>query len=72
VGDTHPELRRAAPGDRVLARDVWLLIHREARKSAWVAVVADWLVECVTADARLFHGLGGKPASSERRLDKGR
>lgn len=72
VGDTHPELRQAAPGDRVLSRDLWLLIHREARKSARVAVVADWLVERFTADAHLFHGLGGKLASSERRLDKGR
>jgi DNA-binding transcriptional LysR family regulator len=62
VGDTHPELRRAAPGDRVLARDVWLLIHREARKSARVAVVADWLVERFTADAPLFHGLVGETA----------
>jgi DNA-binding transcriptional LysR family regulator len=69
VGDTHPELRRSAPGDPVLSRDVWLLIHREARESARVAVVADWLVERFTADANLFNGLG---ASSERRPDRRR
>jgi DNA-binding transcriptional LysR family regulator len=44
VGDTHSELRRSTPGNPVLSRDVWLLIHREARESARVAVVADWLV----------------------------
>ncbi|MGE0822847.1 MAG: LysR family transcriptional regulator [Candidatus Binatia bacterium] len=62
VGDLHPELRRVTPGDRVLSRDVWLLTHREARKSARVAVVADWLVERFTADAPLFHGLVGETA----------
>jgi DNA-binding transcriptional LysR family regulator len=64
VGDVHPELRRSASGDLVLSRDVWLLIHHEARESARVVVVADWLVERFTADAQLFSGLG---APSERR-----
>ena len=60
-------------GDPVLSRDVWLLIHREGRESARVAVVADWLVERFTADAHLFHGLGGNAAPLERRpLDKRR
>ena len=72
VGDMHPELRRSPPGDPVLSRDVWLLIHREGRESARVAVVADWLVERFTADAHLFHGLGGNAAPLERRLDKRR
>jgi hypothetical protein len=53
IGDRHSELRRSPPGDPVLSRDSWLLIHREARVSARVAVVADWLVERFTADARL-------------------
>ena len=56
VGDTHPGLRRSAPGDRVLSRDAWLLIHRDARESARVAVLAEWLVERFTADADLFRG----------------
>lgn len=56
LGDTHPELRRSTPGDRVVSRDLWLLIHRESRGSARVAVVADWLVERFTADAHLFDG----------------
>jgi DNA-binding transcriptional LysR family regulator len=59
VGDAHPELRRSTPGDRVVSRDLWLLVHRESRKSARVAVVTDWLVERFTADARLFDGRSG-------------
>jgi DNA-binding transcriptional LysR family regulator len=61
VGDPHPELQRSSPGDPVLSRDLWLLIHHEARQSARVAVVADWLVERFTTDARLFEG--GESAS---------
>jgi DNA-binding transcriptional LysR family regulator len=61
VGDAHAELRRAMPGDVVLARDLWLLLHREARESARVAVVAEWLVERFATDAHVF--AGGEPAS---------
>jgi DNA-binding transcriptional LysR family regulator len=57
IGDSHSELRRSPPGDPVLSRDSWLLIHREARESARVTVVANWLVERFTADARLLSGL---------------
>jgi DNA-binding transcriptional LysR family regulator len=67
VGDTHSELRRWTQGDPVLSRDVWLLIHREARESARVAVVADWLVERCTADAQLFSGLGAPSVRRPRR-----
>jgi DNA-binding transcriptional LysR family regulator len=63
IGDSHGELRRSPPGDPVLSRDSWLLIHREARESARVAVVGDWLVERFTADARLLSGIRD---SSER------
>jgi len=37
VGDTHPELRRSMPRDPVLSRDLWLLIHPDARESARVS-----------------------------------
>jgi len=56
VGDSHPELRRCAPNQSLLARDLWLLIHRDARDSARVSVVVDWLVERFKADAELFTG----------------
>jgi len=45
VGDTHSELRRSAPRVPVLSRDVWLLIHREARESARVMQAGFMLVE---------------------------
>lgn len=64
LGDAHPELRRSVPGDPVLSRDLWLLIHRESRESARVAVVADWLVERFTADAHRFEG--GEPRPADR------
>jgi DNA-binding transcriptional LysR family regulator len=57
LGDAHSELRRSPPGDLLLSRDSWLLMHREARESARVTVVANWLVERFTADARLLSGL---------------
>jgi len=56
AADRDPGLRRAAPGDVVLSRDLWLLVHRDSRESARVAVVAEWLVERFTADADLFRG----------------
>jgi DNA-binding transcriptional LysR family regulator len=56
VGDAHPELRRSTPGDPVVARDLWLLVHPESRESARVAAVTDWLVKRFTADAHLLDG----------------
>jgi len=57
IGDSHSELRRSPPGDPVVSRDSWLLIHRDARESARVAAVADWLIERFTTDASLLSGL---------------
>ena len=72
IGDSHGELRRSPPGDPVVSRDSWLLIHSEARESARVTVVANWLVERFTTDARLLSGLrdsseNPKSKSSARR-----
>ena len=65
VGDAKRELRRYAPGAPVLSREMWLLIHREARESARIAVVADWLAQQFTADADLFRGHDGSTAAPE-------
>lgn len=71
IGDAHGELRRSPPGDPVVSRDSWLLIHREARESARVTVVANWLVERFSTDARLLSGFRDSPneaqSSSTRR-----
>lgn len=70
VADMEPDLRRSGPGDIVLSRDLWLVIHREARETPRIAVVADWLIERFTADARLFQGIC-EPVASEG-PDRGR
>jgi DNA-binding transcriptional LysR family regulator len=54
VGDADPRLARS--GEAVLCRELWLLIHRDARQQAAVAAVADWLVEHFTAAAAAFRG----------------
>ena len=72
VGDVHRDLRRCAPGDPVLSRNVWLLIHREARESARVAVVAEWLAERFVADAQLFHGRDVETVPPKKRLNRRR
>jgi DNA-binding transcriptional LysR family regulator len=67
IGDVHSDVRRSPPGDLVLSRDVWLLMHREARESARVTVVADWLVELFAADARLMSGVRDASVSKTAR-----
>jgi hypothetical protein len=51
----------------VVSREVWLLIHRDARRLARVAVTIDWLVEQFGADAAALSGDSGEHASSGRR-----
>ena len=40
----------------VLSRDLWLLVHPDARRQPRVAAVADWLGECFATDALAFRG----------------
>lgn len=54
VGDANLDLRRCPPGTPVLRRDLWLVMHRDARASRRVGAVADWLIERFTVDAHLF------------------
>jgi DNA-binding transcriptional LysR family regulator len=56
VADTQPNLRRHRGEGPVLSRDMWMLAHRDARESARVAVVTDWLVDRFAADGGLFRG----------------
>jgi DNA-binding transcriptional LysR family regulator len=43
VGDHEPGLKRV--GHVVLARDIWLMVHRDLRAQARIAAVIDWVVE---------------------------
>lgn len=56
IGDHSPGLARLAWPEPPLVRDLWLLVHRDARRQARVAAVMDWLVETFAADAGLFRG----------------
>lgn len=57
LADAHPGLVRLCGPQPVLSRDLWLLIHRDARQQVRVAATADWLAECFAADAAAFRGV---------------
>lgn len=57
VGDTTPGLRRL-PAAGLPVRELWQLVHRDARRQARVAAVTAWLAERFAADADLFGGRG--------------
>ena len=59
LADAHPGLVRLGGPEPVLSRDLWLLIHRDARQQARVAATADWLIERFAADADSFRGAPG-------------
>jgi DNA-binding transcriptional LysR family regulator len=44
VGEREPELKRLGRGV-ILARDIWLLVHRDLRAQARIAATIDWLME---------------------------
>lgn len=54
--DPHPDLLRIEGPEPVPSRDLWLLIHPDARQQTRVAAVADWLAEHFMADADAFRG----------------
>jgi len=63
VADRHLGLVRLSGSAPILSRELWMLIHPDARPLARVAVMADWLVERFAADADGLQGrLGaGRP-----------
>jgi len=56
LADATPGLVRESGPQPVLSRDLWLLVHPDARRLPRVAAVADWLGECFEADAGAFRG----------------
>ena len=56
LADSAPGLIRMSGPQPVLSRDLWLLVHPDARRQPRVAAVADWLGECFAADAPAFRG----------------
>lgn len=49
VADQIPGLVRLSPGPSILQRDMWLLVHRDLRKTARVSAVIEWLDEVAQA-----------------------
>ena len=43
IADTHPGLTRQSGPAPVVTRELWLLIHPDAKQQPRVAAVAEWL-----------------------------
>ena len=56
IGDACSDLRRV-PTDALPVRELWQLVHRDARRLERVDAVSTWLAERFAADADLFRGL---------------
>lgn len=56
VADPAPGLIRLSGAAPVLTRELWLLIHPDARQQPRVAAVADWLAERIAQDQPAFLG----------------
>jgi len=56
LADAAPGLTRSSGPQPVLSRDLWLLVHPDARRQPRIAAVADWLGECFATDALAFRG----------------
>ena len=54
LGDADPGLQRLAPdGNKPFFRDIWLLVHRDLRRSAPVRAVMDFMAQIVTEQPAL-------------------
>ncbi|MDD3354014.1 LysR family transcriptional regulator [Zoogloea sp.] len=56
LADPDPALVRLSGPVPILSRELWMLIHPDARPQARVAATADWLVERFDEEARRFSG----------------
>lgn len=56
LADPEPGLQRLSGPQPILSREIWLLLHPDARQQARVAAVSDWLAECFAGDGALFRG----------------
>lgn len=61
MADANPGLVRLSGPEPILSRELWMVIHPDARSLPRVASAADWLVERFGAEAGRFAGGAGKP-----------
>ena len=64
VADADPGLVRLSGAEPILYRELWMLIHPDARPLARVAATADWLVERFDEAAAGFAGGAPSPRSA--------
>jgi DNA-binding transcriptional LysR family regulator len=57
VADADPDLVRLSGTEPVLSRELWMLIHPDARPLARVAAMADWLLERFGVEGASFAGM---------------
>ena len=55
-GDRQQELVRLSGPDPIVFREMWLLSHKEMRRTARVEALVDWLVEAVSKEAKALRG----------------
>jgi DNA-binding transcriptional LysR family regulator len=53
LGDVDPGLQRLEPDGEPFFRDIWLLVHRDLRRSAPVRAVMDFIAQIVTEQPTL-------------------
>ena len=66
LGDHCPELLRLEHGGPAFSRDIWLVVHRDLRRSAPVRAVMDFVADTVAAQSgfslgRSWPGIGNAP-----------
>lgn len=55
-GDRQQELVRLSGPKPLVFREMWLLSHKEMRRTARVEALVDWLVEAVAKEAKALRG----------------
>lgn len=61
LADPHSGLARLSGAEPVLSRELWMVIHPDARLQPRIAAVADWLVERFRAESARFTGKALRP-----------
>lgn len=56
VADSDPDLERIIAPEKVVSRDLWLVVHRDLQHTARIRACADFLFEALAARAAEFEG----------------
>jgi hypothetical protein len=56
MATAHPELRPVLPGEIMISRTFWLLMHADSKDLARIRAVADYIYETVENERALFSG----------------